>query len=236
MVAKNPEQPISTRSRELTPILDVALLAMGSLAETRNHESTPHIRRTAHFVKVLAEHLSQAPPFRDTLTPTYIDMLFRASPLHDLGKAGVPDRILLKPEKLTDAEFKEIQNHTIYGRDALRFAARQLKVSGPFLDIACAIAASHHERWDGTGYPEGLKAEAIPLPARLMTLADVYDALVTYRVYKPAFSHEVAVEIIKGGSGSHFDPEVVSAFLACESAFRRITLEFTGFEQERVAQ
>jgi len=230
-----PEHGYQAQIRQLTAVRDVTLLAMGSLAETRNNESVNHIRRTANFIKCLAEKLRQTPGYREFLTLKAIDILFAAAPLHDLGKAGIPDSLLLKPGKLTDEEFEKVKNHTVYGRDALLSAGRQLELSAPFLDIACDIATSHHERWDGTGYPNGLAGEAIPIPARLMALADVYDVLVTYRSYKPAFSHDVAVEIIRKGRGSQFAPEVVDAFLASEKAFQDIVLKFTGFKDDQVA-
>jgi len=230
-----PAQGDAEHIRQLTAVRDVTLLAMGSLAETRNNESANHIRRTAHFIKILAEELSDTPGYKETLSPDTIEMLFKAAPLHDLGKAGVPDSLLLKPGKLTDDEFERVKMHTVHGREALRSAERHLNQTAPFLDIACDIASSHHERWDGTGYPDGLTGEEIPIPARLMALADVYDALVTYRSYKPAFSHEIAMEIIDGGRGTQFAPEVVDAFLAAEKAFQDIVLEFTDFPEEQVA-
>lgn len=216
-------------------ILDVTLLAIGSLSGAQNNETRNHILRTAHFVRILAEQLKDTLRFRDILTPDYIQLLFKSAPLHDIGKTVVPDSILLKPGKLTDEEFEEIKKHTNYGRDAILSAERQLNVSAPFLEMVREIAGSHHEQWDGTGYPQGLAGKEIPIPARLMGVADVYDALVTYRIYKPAFSHEIAVEIIKGGHGSQFDPDVVDAFLATEVAFNKIALEFSDFDQERMA-
>ncbi|VFQ45997.1 HD domain-containing phosphohydrolase [Desulfoluna butyratoxydans] len=230
-----PAQEDTEGIRDLTAVRDVVLLAMGSLAETRNNESVNHIRRTSRFVKVLAQELSQTPGYREMLTPDTIEMMFRAAPLHDLGKAGVSDSLLLKPGKLTDEEYERVKRHTLNGRDALRNAQDLLGLSAPFLDIACDIAGCHHERWDGSGYPDGLTGEEIPIAARLMALADVYDALVTYRSYKPAFSHGVAVEIIKGGRGTQFAPEVVDAFLAAEQAFQDIVLEFTDFQEEKLA-
>ncbi|BCS96603.1 two-component system response regulator [Desulfoluna limicola] len=216
-------------------ILDVTLLAMGSLAEARNNETRNHIQRTAHFVKRLAEQLKGPPPFHELLTPDYIQRLYKAAPLHDIGKTAVPESILLKPGKLTAEEFEEIKKHTTYGREAILSATRELTISSPYLEMAGEIAGSHHEHWDGSGYPEGLSGEEIPFPARLMALADVYDALVTYRVYKPAFSHEVATQIITGARGTQFEPEVVDAFLASEEAFRTITLQFAGFQEDRRA-
>jgi len=218
-----------------TDILDVALLAMGSLAETRNNETRNHILRTAHFVRTPAEQLRETSPFRETLTADYIKRLHKSAPLHDIGKTAVPESILLKPGKLTAEEFEVVKKHTIYGRDAILSAGRELNVSSPYLKMAAEIACSHHEHWDGSGYPDGLSGNEIPIPGVVMAVADVYDALVTYRVYKPAFSHEVAIEIIKGARGTQFEPDVVDAFLAAEADFRKITLQFSGFEEERKA-
>ncbi len=216
--------------------LEILLLAVGSLAEPRTHETSNHIRRTARFVKILAEGLMKSPRFCDHLTPESIALMVTACPLHDLGMIGIPDAILLKPDKLTDNEFTAIKKHTIDGRDAILSAERQLHKTTPLLEMARNIACSHHERWDGTGYPEGIAGEAIPLPARIMMVADVYDALVTYRIYKPAFSHDVAVEIIEGGGGTQFDPDIVAVFSASQADFQKIALEFSDFDSRRMAR
>ena len=154
-----------------------------------------------------------------------IDLLYKSAPLHDVGKVGIPDSILLKPGKLTDEEFVVMKTHAQLGADALEIAEARLG-SNSFLRYAREIAACHHEKWDGTGYPRQLKGDDIPLSARLMALADVYDALISKRVYKPAFDHDKAKSIILEGDGSHFDPRVIEAFLSCENDFIDIAAEY----------
>ena len=154
-----------------------------------------------------------------------MDLLYKSAPLHDVGKVGIPDSILLKPGKLTDEEFMIMKTHAQLGADSLAVAEARLG-SNSFLRYARGIAASHHEKWDGSGYPQGLKGDAIPLSARLMALADVYDALISKRVYKPAFDHDKAKSIILDGEGSHFDPRVVAAFISCEGEFTEIAAEY----------
>ena len=210
--------------------LEAILLTVGSLAETRSIKGENHVQRTALFIRLLAEALRDLPRLKHTLTPEFIELMVRAAPLHDLGKLGISDAILLKPGKLTDLEFEEIKKHTLHGRDALLSAEQRLKVTSPLLEMGRTIAVSHHERWDGSGYPQGLAGEKIPLPGRLMAVADVYDALVTYRIYKPTFSHDVAMEIIRGGKGSQFDPDVVDALTACEAQFQGIALEYLDLQ------
>ena len=210
---------------ELQQTRDVSILALASLAETRDNETGAHILRTQRYVKALALRLKDHPDFRAELTIEAIDLLFKSAPLHDVGKVGIPDNILLKPGKLTDEEFAVMKQHAQLGADALLVAESQLG-SNSFLRLAREIAACHHEKWNGSGYPLGTKGDAIPLSARLMALADVYDALISKRVYKPAFSHDKAKGIILEGDGSHFDPRVVKAFLDCEDEFKQIALEF----------
>ncbi|EKP0280304.1 HD domain-containing protein [Aeromonas bestiarum] len=215
---------LKARSDELNLTRDVAILGLASLAETRDNETGAHIIRTQHYVKVLAEHLSRHDAERYLLDDATIDLLFKSAPLHDVGKVGIPDAILLKPGKLTDEEFAIMKRHPQIGADALASAEAQLG-SNSFLRLAREISLTHHEKWDGSGYPAGLAGEAIPLSGRLMAVADVYDALISKRVYKPAFTHEEAKAIIVQGRGSHFDPGMVDAFLACEGAFRQIAAE-----------
>lgn len=215
---------LKARSDELNLTRDVAILGLASLAETRDNETGAHIIRTQHYVKVLAEHLSRHDAERYPLDDATIDLLFKSAPLHDVGKVGIPDAILLKPGKLTDEEFAIMKRHPQIGADALASAEAQLG-SNSFLRLAREISLTHHEKWDGSGYPAGLAGEAIPLSGRLMAVADVYDALISKRVYKPAFTHEEAKAIIVQGRGSHFDPGMVDAFLACEGAFRQIAAE-----------
>ena len=169
---------------------------------------------------------------KNFLSDEMIENLWKSAPLHDVGKVGVPDSILLKPGKLTPEEFIKMQNHVIHGLDILTDSALKL---GPnsFLKIAQELAYTHHEKWDGSGYPQGLKGAVIPVSGRLMAVADVYDALITRRVYKPALSHHQAVDIIRDGRGTAFDPEIVDIFLQFEDDFRRIALEFADFTDER---
>lgn len=211
--------------RELSATRDLTIRAMSSLAETRDNETGLHIVRTQYYVKLLAEHLSANPQFSDRLTPAFVDLLYKSAPLHDVGKIGIPDHILLKPGKLTDEEFVVMRTHARLGRDALASAATGNEASA-FLCLAQEIALNHHEKWDGSGYPSGLIGEDIPLSARLMALADVYDALISKRVYKDAMTHDQARAIILEGKGSHFDPRVVDAFLATESRFVAIAQEY----------
>jgi putative two-component system response regulator len=181
---------------------------------------------------VLAKQLRSHPRFKNELNDEIIDLLYMSAPLHDLGKIAVPDHILHKAGKLTDAEFAEMKKHTNYGHDALRITEQKLGENS-FLRYARQIAYTHQEKWDGSGYPHGLKGDAIPVSGRLMALADVYDALISKRVYKPPFSHEKAVKIIVEGKDTHFDADVVDAFVALEKTFRNIALSFADHEEER---
>jgi len=210
---------------ELKLTRDASILALASLAETRDNETGAHILRTQRYVKVLAEHLSKHPDFSAVLNLETIELLYKSAPLHDVGKVGIVDSILLKPGKLTDEEFVIMKTHAQLGSDALLVAEEQMG-SNSFLRYAREIALTHHEKWDGSGYPNALSGNDIPVSGRLMALADVYDALLSKRVYKPAFSHEQAKEIILKGRGTHFDPRVVAAFEACEGEFVAIADEF----------
>lgn len=220
------EQEVAKRTQEVMAIQEVTILAMASLAETRDSDTGNHIRRTQHYMQALAVHLQLHPRFSAFLTPYNIQMLFRSAPLHDIGKVGIPDRILLKPGRLTTEEFEIMKTHTTLGRDAIAHAEEALGTQVEFLSMSKEIALSHQEKWDGTGYPEGLRGDAIPISARLMALADVYDALISRRVYKEPMPHEQAVDIIRQTSGRHFDPDVADAFLAIEENFRAIALTY----------
>jgi len=187
-------------------------------------------------VEALARHLQNHPRFKDDLTDTNIETIFKSAPLHDIGKVGIPDRILLKPGKLTPEEFEIMKTHTTLGRDAIVAAESDTTHDNPFFRYAKEITYSHQEKWDGSGYPEGLMGNNIPLSARLMAVADVYDALISERVYKAAFTHEQAVEIIREGRGSHFDPDMVDAFLVLSEEFRRIAQRFADGEPALLAQ
>lgn len=212
---------LQTAQSEVKTTRDVAIVSLSALAESRDNETGAHILRTQEYVKVLAERLSLSEKYSQTLTPNYIELLYKSAPLHDVGKVGIPDNVLLKPGKLTDEEFDIMKTHPEIGAQALSTAEKQLG-SSSFLQVAKEISLTHHEKWNGTGYPNQLIGEDIPLSGRLMALADVYDALISKRVYKPAFSHDKAKNIILEGEGSHFDPEVVQAFLAVEEQFIHI--------------
>ena len=229
------ELKVKERTEELALTQDATVLSLASLAETRDNETGSHIRRTQSYVRVLAEHLSNHAKFFSALDRETIERLFKSTPLHDMGKVGIPDSILLKPGKLTSGEFEIMKTHTTLGRDALLKAEilYQGKVSSSFLRLAREIVYSHHERWNGAGYPEGLCGTAIPLPGRLMAIADVYDALVTARVYKSPIPHEEAVAIMAAEEGRQFDPDVLNAFLAIQDKFSGITQQFADPHLEK---
>ena len=221
------EAQVDKRTREVQLLQEASVLALAALAETRDNETGNHVRRTQHYVRILADRLCGHPRFFATLNATYRAELFRSAPLHDIGKVGIPDRILLKPGRLNEDEFVLMKTHTTLGHRALETAERQLGANIEFLRIAKDIAHSHHERWDGRGYPQGLTGDDIPLAARLMALADVYDALISVRVYKPALSHEEATGIIHAERGGQFDPDVVDAFFIDRASFAAVAARFS---------
>ncbi|MFT2109952.1 HD domain-containing phosphohydrolase [Marinomonas sp. 2405UD68-3] len=224
---KELKRTISVKSRELTQTQDITILALASLADARDDDTGNHIRRTQHYVKALAIELAKFPRHKHQLTQENIDLIFRSAPLHDIGKAGIPDSILLKPSALSESEFNIIKQHATLGDNAISRAEALLGHSNiPFLRFAREIAFGHHEKWDGSGYPNGLIGESIPLSARLMSVADVYDALISKRVYKSAFTHEKAVKIIVEGSGQHFDPDIVHAFINIQTELHEIAERF----------
>ncbi|NTS77480.1 two-component system response regulator [Catenovulum sp. SM1970] len=226
------EDKVVERTSQINELQEVVMVAMGALAESRDPETGNHIRRTQRYVKLLAVELAKYDEFKEILTPETITSLYKSAPLHDIGKVGVPDNILLKPGKLTDEEFEIMKLHTVYGRDAIAAAETSMDVADNFLVHAKEIAYYHQEKWDGSGYPEGIAGEAIPVSARLMAVADVYDALISKRVYKPAFPHEKAVAIISEGKGSHFDPVMVDAFLAIADEFDRVAKTYADADDE----
>jgi putative two-component system response regulator len=229
---------VERQTQMVRAVQDATVLAMASLAETRDADTGNHIRRTQFYVQALANKLKTHPRFSAFLTDEMIDLLFKTAPLHDIGKVGIPDRILLKPGRFTPEEFEIMKTHTTLGRDAIEHAESALSVPVEFLKVAKQIAYGHQEKWDGSGYPEGDSGDDIPIPARLMAVADVYDALISRRVYKEGMPHEKAVGIIQEGSGSHFDPDMVEAFLAIQDEFRSIAARYadsdTDFEQKKV--
>ncbi len=218
---------VRRRMRQNLVVQDVAMRALASLAEARDPDTGRHIMRTQLYVKILAEELATYSRFQGYLTPERIELFVKAAPLHDIGKVGIPDDILHKPAKLTPQEWDVMKTHSRIGADAIRRAlAEQSNKDGlEFLEVAAQIADAHHEKWDGSGYPEGLAGEAIPLSARLMAVADVFDALSSKRVYKESFDFERAVSIVTEGRGRHFDPDLVDAFLARAEDFKRVALE-----------
>lgn len=227
------ERLVEERTEELVKTQSLTIHALASLAEARDNETGNHILRTQHYVRRLAEHLQTGARFRAALTDNVIEVLFLTAPLHDIGKVGIPDRILHKPGRLDEKEFEIMKTHSAIGAEAIASAEKQFGLSNSFLRTAREIALYHHERWDGCGYPQGLQAEAIPVAARLMAIADVYDALVSKRVYKPPFQHEEAVHIILEGRDAHFDPEMADAFADLQAEFREIAQQFSDAKESR---
>jgi len=216
------QQEVESRVSEVLRLQEATIRVMVSLAEFRDECTGNHIRRTQNYVRLLAEYLSRQPRDASLLTPEQIDRIAKASPLHDIGKIAIPDHILLKPGRHSPEEFAIMKTHSVKGESMLLRSLDEMGGDNAMLRFACQIARSHHERWDGSGYPDGLAGEAIPLAARLMAVADVYDALRSRRPYKKAFEHGEAVSIIAQGRGGHFDPLLVEAFLALEGVFAEI--------------
>jgi putative two-component system response regulator len=213
------ERMLSLETRE------VAIFAMARLAESRDPETGAHLERVRGYCQVLAADLAQVPKFRGEVNDEFVRLIYLTSPLHDIGKVGIPDSVLLKPGRLSDREFEIMKMHTTVGAQTLDDACKAFP-NVKYLQMARDIAASHHERWDGTGYPDGLTGTDIPLCGRIVALADVYDALTSKRVYKSAFSHEVAKATILKESGTHFDPDVVEAFQRREEDFLAIRAKY----------
>lgn len=223
---------LMNRTEEIETIKETTILALSSLAETRDNETGNHIRRTQNYMRSLGLRLRYHPRFKDFLTADNIELLYKLAPLHDIGKVGIPDHILLKPGKLTPEEFEVMKTHTTLGGNAIAAAEDRVNTKSVFLRIARQIALGHHEKWDGSGYPFGLKGDDIPIPARLMAVADVYDALLSRRVYKSGMGYAEAAAIIIEGSGTHFDPDVVDAFVAIQGEFIEIAEKYS----DRVGQ
>jgi putative two-component system response regulator len=197
---------------------DVAIFALAKLAESRDPETGAHLERVMNYSRVLAQQLPASGHFADEVDAEYVRLVYATSPLHDIGKVGIPDSVLLKPSRLSDREFEIMKTHTTIGAQTLDAAVARFPKTR-FLRMAREIAATHHERFDGTGFPAGLGGDAIPLCGRIVALADVYDALTSKRVYKDAFAHDIAKDIIVKDAGTHFDPRIVEAFQAAEPAF-----------------
>jgi putative two-component system response regulator len=227
------ESTVRERSRQLRAMQDVIIMAMASLAETRDSDTSAHIRRVQHFTRELALALRETSRFRERLDDNALELLFKTCPLHDIGKVGVPDSILFKPGRLSEDEFAAMKQHSYFGGQTLREVERQLVVPAAFVTMAHEIALHHHERWDGSGYPLGLRGEEIPLSARIVALADTYDALTGARLYKFPCLADDARTIIERERGRQFDPAVVDAFLSRTEAFRKISENFPDSARER---
>ncbi|RTL51350.1 MAG: two-component system response regulator [Rhodocyclaceae bacterium] len=228
------EAEVAKRMAENELIQEVGIRALAHLAETRDPETGNHIRRTQGYVHCLAQGLRNRPRFAATLNDRYIRLLTRSAPLHDIGKVGIPDAILQKPGPLNAAEWEIMKTHAKLGSDAIDLAERDAATPVEFLSLAKEIAHYHHEKWDGSGYPDGLTGEAIPISARIMALADVFDALISDRVYKPSLSYEQARDIIIAGRALHFDPDVVDVFTAEFSEFCKIADQHRDGTQEHM--
>lgn len=228
---KKAEMDLLESYRKLQNARMATILGLAKLAEYRDEGTGTHLERIREYAKLLAEELAKNPKFAQHITPEFVDDIYQSSILHDIGKVGIPDAVLLKPDKLTDEEFDVIKRHTTLGGDAIK--AIEAKIEGKsFLALGKEIAYNHHEKWDGSGYPMGKSGERIPLSARIIALADVYDALTTRRFYKEAFSHDRSRQMIVELQGTHFDPEVVDVFLALEDEFDRIRRENQENETE----
>jgi putative two-component system response regulator len=205
---------------------DMTIFALAKLAESRDPETGHHLERVQNYSRLLAQHLWRSNQYAHEIDAAFVNLIYETSPLHDIGKVAIPDCVLLKPGRLSDEEFQIMKTHTTTGAQTLEAAARRYP-KARYLKLAREIAESHHEKWDGGGYPRGLKEYAIPLAGRIVALADVYDALVSKRVYKGSFTHLTARAIIIEGKGKHFDPVIVEAFLAIESQFIQVQKEFS---------
>lgn len=219
------ENKVKQRTREIMITQDITINSMMLLLEVRDLESSKHIIRTQLYVKVICDSIAAEGPYKNLLKPNEIENIIRSAPLHDIGKVGIPDSILLKPGNLSEEEFEHMKMHTIYASKSFSDVDQHLGDIS-FLNVIKEIASCHHEKWDGSGYPLGLKGKDIPLAGRIMALADVYDALITKRVYKDAYSHEVSKNIIIEGRGTHFDPVIVDVFLENEDKFIEISNNF----------
>ena len=239
------EREVARRMSENLLVQDLSMRALACLAEARDTDTGHHILRTQAYVDILAHHLEHHERFADALAGGRLNIVVKAAPLHDLGKVRIPDAILLKPGRLTPEEFEIMKTHAAIGaaaisqamRDAMAAADESLaaQASGAFafLEVAREIALSHHEKWDGSGYPAGLAGDTIPAAGRLMALADVFDALTCTRVYKKPMPIDQASQIITDGRGTHFDPDVVDAYLACRERFAEIATRFADSEAEK---
>lgn len=221
----NLDKMVRMKTNEVIQMRSAIIQTLASLAETRDDDTGQHILRTQFYVKAMLEYMVIHKIYEDQLSPEFIENTVLATPLHDIGKIGVPDAILLKPGKLSPEEFDIMKQHTLMGQKSMA-VAEEATSNSLFFKIAKEITYSHHEKWDGSGYPEGLSGQDIPLSARLVALADVYDALISKRVYKPAMNHSDAAKLIIKGDGLHFDPALVEVFLQIIDEFNHIALKY----------
>ena len=224
--------PLGDDSAQAAQALRVAFFAMATLAELRESDTESHLLRVQRYVCVLADKLKSHPAFAPTLTPGYIDLLCASVPMYDMGTVGIPDRILLKPGRLAPEELAIMRTHTTLGFDALVRAEKTLGQTSPLLVIAKEITLSHQEKWDGNGYPQGLAGTKIPLSARILAVADVYDALISNKVYKQGVEHEAAVQVIFSERATHFDPDVVDAFIEVSPEFAAIAQKYADTDAD----
>ena len=233
MPSKSTSAPVTAMAEtEVEHALQVVVLAMATLAEQRESDTESHILRVQAYVRVLANQLSSHPAYQALLTPSTINTLCNSAPLYDMGSVGVPDRILLKPGRLTADEVNIMRTHATVGYQALLRAEKTMGRPSPLLNIAKELVLSHQEKWDGTGYPQRLVGTQIPASARIMALADVYDALISNKVYKDGIPHTEAVKVILSERGAHFDPDVVDAFLVVETEFHTISQRYADTDAD----
>lgn len=236
---RTPELLVRVRAGERILALEtreLVIFSMAKLAESRDQETGRHLERVQRYSRILATQLLEHADPNYRIEQNLVQLIYQTSPLHDIGKVGIPDSVLLKPGRLSNDEFEVMKMHTTLGAETLNAALRQ-NPQARFLQVARDIAQSHHERFDGKGYPQGISGQTIPLAARIVAVADVYDALTSKRVYKGAYTHLAARGIIEKDSGSHFDPEIVKAFLTAEEEFMRVQEQFgeAVVEQELIA-
>ncbi len=223
-------QKVRDRTEEIERTRDVAIFGLAKLAEYRDPETGQHLERIRVYTKKLAETLQKLEKYKAIIDDKFIEMIYKSSPLHDIGKVGIPDNILLKPGKLTNEEFEIMKKHATIGGSAIAAAEKDLKIQQTFLSMGKKVAYFHHEKFDGTGYPHGIKGESIPIEARIMAIADVFDALVSKRVYKKAMSYDAAKKIILEGKGKHFDLDIVDAFIEIADEFKEIANKYADSE------
>lgn len=214
------EELVNEKVNEISESQMSTIFALVKLAESRDDETGAHVERTAELCKLMALYLKEDPKYSNIIDNEYIDNIYKASPLHDIGKVGIPDNILLKKGRLTKDEFQIMKSHVEIGYETLKEVHSKYEVNS-FLKMGMDITRNHHEKWDGTGYPRGIKGEDIPLSGRIMAIVDVYDALRSKRVYKEAYSHAKSMKLIKQNRGKHFDPKLVDVFIQHHTEFRK---------------